>query len=69
MGNESTDGNNAISCDKVAVMRIIAIAVLLTVGYIAYIALTHGDGVAFAAFVGGIVGLGGYLVGRRTRLA
>lgn len=34
--------------------------------YIAYVMVTHGDGIALASIVGAITGVGGYLYGKQN---
>lgn len=43
----------------------LALMAFLTAGYIVYVTLTLGDGVAFAAFVGGIAAITGYFCGTK----
>lgn len=44
-----------------------ALGCLATIGYLAYVCVTHGDGVALAAFMGFLGLLGGWLcAGRKT---
>lgn len=43
----------------------LALMAFLTAGYTVYVTLTHGDGVAFAAFVGGVAAITGYFCGKK----
>lgn len=43
----------------------VTICLLGTAGYGMYVTLTHGDGVAFAAFIGFLSLIGGYCFGAK----
>lgn len=47
-----------------ATVKAICMGAFITVGYVAYVVVTHGDGIAFGAFCAAIGTLGGYLLGK-----